>query len=350
MNHLPVSLFPYPYLPERDVKRVLSLFGPLTVFRPWFLDRPPSSLEKRGSGLLRILRPSEELRPKGDFEALLSRYKEWMKGSPDRSTIAFLKAGGGRAETEETTWKIRGAIRQRGGVGNPPEEAPALKWHLLLHLAQEVEDRRREASQALRALREKGSPLLGAVEEGDLQGPLADLPEFDADLALDEALLLQVYEAWFSLFGGHLNDHDLLVTTDRRLLVHLSDLWREYGGWETEAPELTVAFKFPDLSHLGPDEFLEARGRVDAKTAEIGDLVADLRQEPAARLSSLETWVREAEKGWPWDLSSGDLTIALRHFSPYPATRREDKGRLLKDLFGKTMILVASKETRHEQR
>ncbi|MCJ7594289.1 MAG: hypothetical protein MUO52_05905, partial [Desulfobacterales bacterium] len=243
MKNLPAIVFPYSSLPEKGIKRILSFFGPLTIFRPWFLDRPPSALEGGESGLVRVLRPPADLKPKGDFKALLSGYKGWMNASPDKSTIAFLKAGGGRADPEDTTWEIRGALRQKGDAGKPPEEDPSLKWHLLLHLAQEVEDGRRDADQVLEALREKGSPLRGAVEEEDLQGLFTDLPEIDADLVLGDSLLGQVYEAWFSLFKGHLKGHDLLVTMDHHIMEHVSDLWEEYGDWERGAPETTAAFR-----------------------------------------------------------------------------------------------------------
>jgi len=321
----------------------------LTIFRPWFMDRPPSALEGDESGLVRVLRPPADLKPKGDIKALLSGYKDWMRASPDKSTIAFLKAGGGRGGPEDTTWEIRGALRQRGDAGKRPEEDPSLKWHLLLHLAQELEDGRRDADQVLGALREKGSPLRGAVEEEDLKGLFTDLPEFDADLVLDDTLLGQVYEAWFSLFKGQLKGHDLLVTMDHRIMEHVSDLWEEYGDWEGGAPESKVAFRFPDLSHLGPGEFLKIKGRLDMKTGEAGEIIPDLWQDPTTRLSRLEAWFREAENEWPWDLSSGALNITLRHFSPYSVTKHREKERVLRDLFGKTMILVESKEIRHER-
>ena len=349
MKNLPVIVFPHSSLPEEGIKRVLSFFGPLTIFRPWFLDRPPSALEGGDLGLIRVLRPPPDLKPKRDFKALLSASKGWMRAGPDKSIIAFLKARGGRTDREDTTWEIRGALRQRGETAKPSEEDDTLKWHLILHLAQEIEDERRDADRMLKALKEKGSPLKGAVEEGEYQGLFADLPQFDADQTLDVSLLLQVYEAWFSLFEGHLRGHDLLVTPDRHVMNHVTDLWQEYGDLDRGTLDREVAFRFPDLSHLRLEELLEIRGRLDKKTGELKQTILDLRKDPAGQLARLDALSSEVENESPWDLSSGTLKLLLRYFAPYSVTKRGGKERILKHLFGKAMILVETEEAHHER-
>ena len=141
-----------------------------------------------------------------------------------------------------------------------PDEARrqhTLKWHLFLHLAQEIEEEGQEAEELLRTLKEQDSPLKGAIEEeGEPPGPLADLPGFDASPILTEAGMNQVMEAWFSLFEEHLRGEVVLLTLSPPIFQHLCEAWEEWGGGTASAD---MEFGVPDFSRFDLTVADEAR-------------------------------------------------------------------------------------------
>ena len=165
IEDLPAILFPHAYLPESRVKKILSFFGPLTVFQPWFMERPILGSEANEARAVQVLRPPENLKPEKGFGTRLSEYRHWIEQNSDRGYTEFLQVSQEKDLTENTTWEIRQMIRRGGRQTSAPQEDPALKWHLILHLAQDVEDQKREADKALKALKEKDVPLKGIVEE-----------------------------------------------------------------------------------------------------------------------------------------------------------------------------------------
>ena len=202
MDDLPVILFPHTYLPESSAKKILIFFGPLTIFQPWFMEQPGFMSGADGRNLVQVLNPPNNLKPEEGFKTLLSEYHHWIDDNQDKSYQEFLKASQGRNFTENTTWEIRQMLRQINKSTSTAEEANTLKWHLILHLAREVEDQRREAERMLGILKEKASPLKDIIEEDDdLISLFEDLPPFGSELPGGGYQLGEIFEAWFALFG-----------------------------------------------------------------------------------------------------------------------------------------------------
>ena len=154
IKDLPAILFPHADLPDPTVKKVLSFFGPLTIFRPWFMERPVFGSGANEANAVQVLHPPENLKPEKDFGTRLSEYRHWMEQNSDKGYTDFLQVSQENDLTENTTWEIRQMIRRGTRQATAPQEDPALKWHLILHLAQDVEDQKLEADKALRALKE----------------------------------------------------------------------------------------------------------------------------------------------------------------------------------------------------
>ena len=170
--------------------------------------------------------------------SLLSEYKTWMKEHRDKSGAAFLKVSREMGPAEESSWEIRKALRKEvSGFGRnvsngsvqtgrqKPAESPAVKWHIILHLARDFEEDRREADSLLGKLKDRGSPLEDLLGEEDVKNPLMDLNPFESDPHTTIYPMDLIIEAWFALFGGYLKEDELLLTLSRQIMAFTTELW-----------------------------------------------------------------------------------------------------------------------------
>ena len=343
MEDLSAILFPHAYLPESMMKQMLSFFGPITIFRPWFMERPVLGSEKDEANMIQVLRPPEELKPGETFRARLSEYRQWIERNQDRGYREFLQASQDENLTENSTWEIRQMIRRGGRETSKSQEDPALKWHLILHLAQDVEDQRMEADQALKILKEKDVPLKGIVEEsGEMESLLEDLPPFESEPIGDEYRFRQILEAWFALFGEALDENSILLTASRHVVAYAADLWKEYQIAEQREGVNAIRFKFPDLSQYNMEDLVEIKKTRlnDDKIRELKGLILKFGENVTHNLPRLEALSKEVEASCPWELAGGALNIEVRYFAPFPKGDQTKQDRVFKGLGDKTLVLV----------
>ena len=346
IEDLPVVLFPHGDLPEPMLKKILSFFGPLTIFQPWFMERPVFGSGANEANAVQVLRPPDKLKPEKGLGTRLSEYRQWIEQNTDRGYTEFLQATQENSLTENTTWEIRQMIRRGGGQTSAPQEDPALKWHLVLHLAQDVEDQKMEADKALKALREKDVPLKGIVEESDdMESLLGDLSPFESEPMGDEYRLRQILEAWLGLFGGYLKENDLLVTSSRQVMSYVTDLWEESQNEDQRGNLAFIRFKFPDLSHCTLQELVAIKKTRlnDDKIRELKRLILDFGKNSPRNLSRLEALAKEFETHRLWELSRGSLEITVRHLAPIAQTDQPKMAKVLSGLTNKTLALVEGK-------
>jgi hypothetical protein len=308
------------------------------------MDQKVFSTEKEVPELVQVLKPPGDLKPAEGFRRILAEFKNWIGANPDKAYRAFLWAGGMDQGPEDTTWAIRKALRQGRDQNGGAKPSPALKWHLVLHLAQEIEDDRQEAETLLRALREKDSPLKGTVEEEGAESLFYDLPAFGEEPIMEENRLLQVYEAWFSLFGGRLKDHELLVTTSPQVVAHVSGVWQEYVLGAEEAAETQVAFRVPDLSHLRLEDLLRLRAQAleVPVLGEVRKAILAVWEDPKAHVSFLKERAGEIEAAFPGGEGDGNLLITMNYLKEGVPERIH---AVWGAFSGKTLILVSKEET-----
>jgi hypothetical protein len=337
---LPVVLFPGAYLEESSLKMILTFFGPLTIFQPWYMDREVFSSEKDVSSVVRVLNPPEDLKPTERLRRTLADFKQWMDVNPDKGYTAFLSAGGLDQGPEDSTWAIRKALRQARDPHAEAELPPVLKWHLVLHLAQEIEDDKQEAETALKALRGKDSPLKGTVENEGTENLFYDLPGFGKETVMPENRLLQVYEAWFSLYGGLLKDHALLTTTNHQVMDHISGIWQEHVMGEDENAEMDVSFRVPDLSHLSLEDLLgiKARALTSPVLNEVRNTILGIWKDPKGQITVLKKRAEEIARAFPEGAGKGSLWITLNYLKPGAPPKMRD---LWRQFSGKSLILVS---------
>lgn len=333
MDDLTANLFPHTYLGEEGAKRVLSLFDRIIIFVPWYGEPPGFARHING---ISIKYPPESLHPGEGFLSLLSEYRNWINQHADRSTLDFLKASRDREADEETTWDIRRSLRRIGGEHDisPAENLP-LKWHMILHLARELEEQREEADQALKRLRERRSPLEGVHEdETELEELFGDILRFAEEPPGEAYNMALVLGAWTGLFGGYLREGDFLVTTDAGVMDELSELRSEQGGPEKAWEEDLVTFRWPDLSSLDFQEIPRAREKIlkDKPLRQVRSAVGYTVNDPKRALKALQ----EVSRDLKWEKDIKTFRVRASYLEPDDLGDRTG----IKLLAGRTLFLL----------
>jgi hypothetical protein len=221
-----IILFPHSYLTLPDLKRLRAYFELLIICQPWFMEPPLQGTDKRDDFSIKMVNPPADLKPPGDFKSLLSEYKLWARQNQDKGYTASLGATQLAAFPEDAPWEIRQMIRRIGRHPLAPAEGRALKWHLILHLAREIEENRVEAEEMLRQLKQRKSPLEEALgEEAPSPGIFNDLPQSGTYPSSDEHRLRLILEAWLGLFRKYVPDDGLLVTLDPQVMSYVMEIF-----------------------------------------------------------------------------------------------------------------------------
>ena len=148
-----VILFPYSSLYEIELKKILSFFESISIFHPWHLkSRIPQDLLSQKS-LIHFFHPSEELKPVANFNSILIDFKNWMLNNKDKGYRDFLIVQSESESHEGTTWGIRELLRKIGHDSTQLKNENSLKWHLILHLAEEFEKHHKDMDNALKTLK-----------------------------------------------------------------------------------------------------------------------------------------------------------------------------------------------------
>jgi hypothetical protein len=332
------TLFPHSRLSEVQLKRVLSLFDSLNLPQPWYMEKPSFVSDAEKLGMVRVLNPPETLKPAQDFRTLLSEYKAWAnlhKGSDFR---AFLMAS--PEEGADTTWDTRGMVRRGMTDAIPYEETHSLGWHLLLHLAQEMEEDERDVEGMLRSLKRKDSPFRGAVEEEAWGNLFGELPELESGLMTDDRRLLQVLQAWFSLFAEHLRDHEPLITLRHHVMEYVSQTWEELIEERLKVMEPAITVKVLDLSQYGLEDLVELRKRIfsDPAALRLKKSLVDFCRDPLSFSAELQKISEKGDVPSVLGINHGVMKLSLRHLAP------DTKGRTGSGpwscLRGKTMMWI----------
>jgi hypothetical protein len=212
-------LFPHTQLESSLLERLIEIFGSVTLCQPWFTE--PTVLSKEDGGL-KVLFPPLSLKPKEDFKRLLSEYQGWMmENRGNRGTTAF-----STGETGDETWAIRKAIRDAEKGADDPALQNTFRWHLVLHLARNLEEERVSAQDLLQRAAKSESPLAEAMEKDEeIPDMFEDLPLAATYPYVTERHLNLIFEAWFGLFGSLIESDSELLTLDRQVFTYALDLF-----------------------------------------------------------------------------------------------------------------------------
>ena len=223
MSHLDILLFPHCYLTEGALNKTLETFEKLRICLPWYMEPPEALSNIQGDTRVTILHPPESLKPNKDFLPLLSEYKLWMKENMGKAP----NFAASELQRDQASWEIRKAIRPKEAHISETQKDRITRWHLILHLAGELEKENADVEASLKSLKISGSPLKEAMGDEDLaEGILDDLPLTSRPSSGEITKRLNHWiEAWFGLFSSHVQPGSDLLTLNRDIFEFVLDLF-----------------------------------------------------------------------------------------------------------------------------
>ena len=185
---------------------------------------------------------------------LFAQWQELGRLYEDSGYLTYLKHGGMRME-EEPGWALMREIRQYGTEPGPDSETERLKGQLLLQMAQELEQQRREVMEELLGVNEQEKDLmremgLEALEETIFSSQPLSSPEED------DFLIPQRLWAWAELLAASgYRDCAVLLTMNRLAVEYLVEKALELverQGQMGPVPLLEVRIPLFSLLGSGP--------------------------------------------------------------------------------------------------
>jgi hypothetical protein len=328
-------LFPHFNPPESILKKLVSFLGPIKICLPWFME--PSRFFDESP--VEILYPPENLKPEYAFITMLSEYRSWIKQNQDRSYIEIIKSNLAGKPREDEIWDIRQMLVRGVASVTDSEDHINTKWHLLLHLAGEIEEQQVSADNLLKTLKEKRSPLEGSIEKAlDINSLFGELHALNAESSFTDSNLVEIIKAWLGLFGGYLNKNELLITLNSRIMDYLSEFWDDLSANDI-LKDWTRVLDIPDLS-------CNTSNKSEERIKKIRELIIDLGNAPSENLKSLDILHKELGDSFTGALSKATLRCTLKYFFPISdESLLKSQETILKYLSGKTLMLVEEKGT-----
>ncbi|MBN1850550.1 MAG: hypothetical protein JW932_18420 [Deltaproteobacteria bacterium] len=338
-----LMLFPHSFVPQILQKRIVDIFGQLTICYPWFLESPSFMQEGIDDGHIKILFPPEELKPSERIQKMIVEYHQWIKRNQGWKYAGVLQNELAENYGENATWEIRQALRQISNNDQDNNKEMALKWHIILHLAKAIEEQRLEAEAALNKIRHMRPLLDGSVEEaGDIHQLVGDLSPFEQEPSFTHFHFTQISEAWFGLFGDYLREGDTLLTFNRHFMEYLSEKWDDLCIDEKSLNRQIIPFKIPDLTHLpqGEQTALRQKYHMNTRLERMKDLIFDLEGNPARNLAGLDALSDEFIGAFPMDISRRNVMIHLKYLSPISGQGLSKGEAVLQNLSHRTLLFV----------
>ena len=310
---------------------LVSFFGPVRIYLPWFMDAPRFFKDV----MLEIINPPEDLKPGGDFKAVLSGCHGWAEQGHDRSLMEMLKLSSFSSQNDGATWDIRRLLKDtvRSGPGMKGEDLP-LKDHLLLHLASQIERRQFEIIDMMNGMRERGVLLAAALDDTDnAKGIFTDTDDMTIAGITDNVNIRSLLDAWFGLFSGYIKENDLLITCSRGVMGYIESQWEDGKGSEKGTKAIrSISFNLPRPFSPGYRE---------EDIMKIRELILGSGEDPEKSMDGLHKILGDFEKKPATGLSKDTLNISLRYFPHISCTWMTPCNKeIISQIAGKAVVLV----------
>jgi len=333
-----LHLFPHCHWSESIIKKIIFFFGPVKAYLPWMMETP----DILNNMSIEISNPPVYLKPENSFRTILAEYRNWAQRNHDRNYLELIKLGWTGKLTDNKTWEIRQMLGRTVESLSAKEEK-VIRWHLLLHLYGDIEEKRLEADNLLKALKDKKAPLDGSIENsGDIKNLLGDLRDLGTESVLNDPSLRRIFEAWFGLFGGYLNENESLITYNRQVMDYLSERWDALSHANVSAISPAIGFNVPDLSNHAPvvQNQIQMDNNIDEILKEIKDLITSIGKSPTHNLAALNKLSKKLDNSIQWTSSNRALKCTLRYLYPIQDKGIAENDKILRRFFNQTIILA----------
>jgi hypothetical protein len=163
-------------------------------------------------------------------------------------------------EEGESIWEIKSFLIKGGTNIRKPEEDLPLKWHMILHLALELNKQIQEVETTIEHLKRADQLLRGAVEdEKEIMGILRDIPLRGPDTIIPIDQLKRIIGACNGLFTEEMKNAKVFFVNDPKIAGQILEFITEFLLEDEEPPCDDMVLKWPDLSQLSFDDIIEAR-------------------------------------------------------------------------------------------
>ena len=306
-------LFPHSYIHEPQLRKLLKIFDSLTVCLPWEMELPDFMTSDNS---IKTLYPPADLKPPDKIQSLLSEYRKWMKQNLDKSYLEIIRAKQGN---ESASWEIRKTLgSMMSETKQHLDNNNSLPWHMILHMAREIEEQSVEAEGLLNSLKRKSPLLDGSIESVDnLYGFLDDLPRFTPEAEFSEDNVSKIIDAWFGLFENNLRTTDILLTNSKPIVEYLCEKYSKFEQGINIQNQQTIHFYVP----LSPAETAEStitEKTVPLTITHIKETILKISQDRGQSLPNLENY-SDTSGDTETDITSEErLGMALTYFHSLP--------------------------------
>lgn len=288
---------------------ITQIFSPLNIYIPWGGTAPLYNDNEK----INTLYPPEELKPAAEIDMLLNECFNWAYEQGEKSRKEIIKTGRINPTSNESLRRIRSILASRTAA-DTSEKDMIIRWHMLLHLANRLDENRKEANMMLEGLKKKPSPLLNNADLTEkTKYPLENLTGIDADLLLSDKSTRQLLTAWYGLFNTYIEKGDLLLTVDRHIFEHLLQEGDLLYSSNSLRPQAIISFKIPVLKSPGNRD-AESENKIT-----VGDDIGNIAGSDKKYEDKISALSELAEKpGKSGQLKPGDshILISLLYFPP----------------------------------
>jgi len=302
---------------------ITPCFSPLKIYIPWGGTVP----EYVNDEDITASYPPEEYKPEADFNALLDECFNWAYEQGEKSRKEIIKTGHINPTSNESLRHIKTTLANR--ISDTSQKDMILRWHMLLHLANRLEENRNDANRMLENLKKQPSPLMNNADLTEsTQYPLESLRAIAPESFLNDTNMKQLLRAWYGLFSGMIDRDDMLLIIDRRIFDCLSDECNILGN-NLKNPEI-VSFKSPLF------EAADIRDKKITIADNICDVMSsDLKQED--RITAL----KKLTAGFESEFQSASMDRYIHYSMFFSRPSEPDQKDSFIDFFSGRAIILA---------
>ena len=322
-----IHLLSYTHSGLTLINEITPCFSPIKIYIPWG-GVIPEYVDNR-----QIIAsfPPEEFKQDADFNMLLNECFSWAYEQEEKSRKEIIKTGHTNPTSNESLRRIKTILANR--ISDTSQKDMIIRWHMLLHLANRLEENRNDANRMLEDLKKKPSPLLDNADlTENTKYPLENLRGLEPEFLINDTNIKLLLRAWHGLFNSRIDKGDILLTVDRRIFVYLSEEWYSSCFKDLKTPEI-VTYKSP----------LFNRADTDSAELKMGNNIRNIVSSeitPEDKIITLKKLTSEFEARFREKTADNYILFSILFFQPPEKLDLGENDSFLNFLSGRMLIFA----------